>query len=128
MRSALLVSVGWLILTTCLGCASTGIVNTGASTAAPKPEGCPIEVFAGEDEVKRPFERVCLIDAKTGSTLYHHRSPEAAMKRLKKAACQCGADAVILTDLERKGVTWAGWGQSGAKAVAVRYTDVPVSK
>ena len=117
-----------LILATSLGCASTGIVRTGSKTFPPKPDGCAIETFAAEDEVKRPFDRVCVIDAKTGSTIYHNKSPEAAMKRMKKAACECGADAIILTGLDRKGVNAWNWGQSGAKGVAIRYTDASTAK
>jgi hypothetical protein len=123
-----LVPLVGLILATCLGCASTAIVRTGSDTPPPKPDGCAIDVFAAEADVKRPFERVCLIDVETGSTLYHHKTPEAAMKRMKKAACKCGADAVILTDLTRKGVNAWNWGHSGAKAIGVRYIDTPVSK
>lgn len=105
------------------GCSSTGYVRVGKSTLPAKPEGCQLEVFAAEADVKRPFEKLCLLDAKTGSTLYNDRSPEGAMKRLRKAACICGADAVIITSMERKGVSLASWGSSSAQGVAIRFLD-----
>lgn len=102
-------------------CGSTGVVKLGSSAPAPKPEGCALEIVASESDLKRPFEKVCMIDAKTGSTLYHHRTPEAAMKRLRAAACECGADAVILTGVEKTGVNMMTWGSSETKGIAIRY-------
>jgi len=107
------------------GCGSTGVVRLGSSVPAPKPEDCALDIVAAESDVKRPFEKVCMIDAKTGSTLYHHRTPEAAMKRMKKAACECGADAVILTGVEKTGVNLMTWGSSETKGIAIRYLAEP---
>ncbi len=104
-----------------LGCSSTGYVRVGTTVATPKPEGAPVEVYSTEADVKRPFEKLCLVDAKTGSTLYNDRSPEGAMKRAKNAARICGADAIILTEMDRKGVSLMSWGSSSAKGVAIRF-------
>jgi hypothetical protein len=100
-----------------------GCVRVGSSDVPAKEEGCPVDVYAAEEDVKKSFERLCIIDAKTGSTLFHNRSSEEAMKRLKKSACQCGADAVIITGLDRESLFSGGpgWGRSGVKAIGIRY-------
>jgi hypothetical protein len=103
-------------------CGSTGVVRVGKAQPAPKPGGCPIAVFEAEEDVGRPFEKVCVIDAKTGSTLYNDRSPKGAMKKITVAACQCGADAVILRQVQKKGVSLTSWGSSAMTVLAIRYT------
>lgn len=111
-----------LAILSLVGCGSTGVLPVGTASAPPKPEGCPIAVFEAEEDVGRPFEKVCAIDAKTGSSLYVDRSPDGALRKVKAAACQCGADAVILKRLEKKGVSLASWGSSSVSVLAVRYT------
>ena len=107
---------------TLTACGSTGVVRVGKAQPPPKPDGCPIAVFESEEDVHRPFEKVCVIDAKTGSTLYNDRSPKGAMKKVTVAACQCGADAVVLRRVEKKGVSLASWGSSAMTVLAIRYT------
>ena len=93
------------------GCASVGV--TRMRQAAAKPEGCPLEVFGAEGKVKRPFEVVCMLDSKTGSTLLDDRSAAAAIEKAKPEACRCGGDAIIVwARRERAAPTWAG----GARA------------
>lgn len=108
-----------------LGCASSGSIPVGSGVAKPKPENCAIEVYAAEADVKRPFERLCVIDARTGSGLFEDKSPEAALAHAKREACRCGADALILTGMKRQGVTWTAWGKSEVKAFAIRFTNSP---
>lgn len=103
-------------------CGSTGVVRVGKTQFPPKPAGCPIAVFEAEEDVGRPFEKVCVIDAKTGSSLYVDRSPTGAMKKVSAAACQCGADAVILRQVQKKGVSLTSWGSSAMTVLAIRYT------
>jgi hypothetical protein len=45
------------------------------------------------------------------------------MKRLKKSACKCGADAVIVTSVDREPASFDTFGHSGAKGIGIRYTD-----
>lgn len=107
---------------TLTACGSTGVLHVGTAKAPPKPEGCDIAVFESEEDVGRPFEKLCLIDAKTGSTLYNNRSVSGAMKKVNAAACQCGADAVIVRSVEKKGVSLTSWGSSKASVLAIRFT------
>lgn len=48
-------------------CATVGV--TQIKSASPKPQNCTLEIFTEEKEVKKPFEVVCLLDAKTGSDI-----------------------------------------------------------
>ncbi len=104
------------------GCGSTGVLRIGKVKAPPKGEGCFITVYADEKDVGRPFEKLCLIDAKTGSTLYNNRGVSGAMKKVNAAACECGADAVIVQGMEKKGVSLMSWGSSKASVLAIKYT------
>lgn len=107
---------------TLTACGSTGVLKVGNAKAEPRADGCDIAVFESEEDVGRPFEKLCLIDAKTGSTLYNNRSVSGAMKKVNAAACQCGADAVIVRAVEKKGVSLTSWGSSKASVLAIRYT------
>lgn len=116
-----------------VACGSTGVLPVGTAAAVPKPEGCQIAVYDDEKDVGRPFEKLCLIDAKTGSTLYNNRSISGAMKKVNKAACACGADAVIVQKMEKKGVSLASWGSSKVTVIAIRFAtrageSVPASE
>lgn len=121
MKLSSLVSLGLIFIAA--GCASSGSVPTGSEANKPKPDNCTIELYAAEGDVKRPFTRVCIVSASTGSTLLSKKSPEAAVARAKKEACRCGADALVLSDMQREGISWKGWGKSAVKATAIRFTD-----
>jgi len=112
---------------TLVGCGSTGVLPVGNASALPKPEGCQVAVFDSEEDVGRPFEKLCIIDAKTGSTLYSNRSVSGAMKRVNAAACQCGADAVIVKAMGKRGVSAWDWGSSKVSVVAIRFTGPAVT-
>ena len=101
------------------GCATTGTARV--APGAPKAENCALAVHASEREVGRPFETVCLLDAKTATHLFADKSVEAAVARLRPEACRCGADALLLTRTEQEGVTFWSWGQGRASAAAIRY-------
>ncbi len=103
-----------------LGCASggsSGVVHLGSTVFPAKPEGCAVTVFSAETDVKRPFERICLLHSEGGPKI------ESAMKKMRKAACECGADAVIVTGMEQKGPTDIDYARSDVKATAIRFMD-----
>lgn len=99
------------------GCASTGVVQVGASRFAAKPEGCKLDVYASREDVKRPFEAICLISSESGRTLFNDRSDEGRIEAVREKACACGADAVIMRDLVRS-ATQFGVGYSGVRVSA----------
>jgi hypothetical protein len=102
------------------GCATSGSMRLGAS-APPKPPGCPLDIYSSEAEVRRPFEMLCLLDAKTGTHLLADRSIEAAVVQVRAEACKCGADAIVVTGVEKEGVTLWSWGHGRASAKGIRY-------
>ncbi|MCB1994427.1 MAG: hypothetical protein KDG57_00840, partial [Rhodoferax sp.] len=69
------------------GCASTGVVQVGASRFAAKPEGCRLDVYASRQDVKRPFEAICLISSESGRTLFNDRSDEGRVEAVREQAC-----------------------------------------
>ena len=107
-----------LLLST--GCASVGV--TRLKEAVPKPDSCALEVFTGEADIKRPFEVVCLLDSRTGTTALHSRSGSTAIELAKPKACQCGADGIIVQAIDTEGMGMAGWGMGKAVVKAIRFT------
>jgi hypothetical protein len=106
-------------------CGERVCVRLGTTVVPAKPDDCPVTIYSSEGEVKQPFETLCLLNARTSSGLFNNRSLEEATRRLKEAACKCGADAVIVTDLARETMSSWSWGRSGAKGIAIRYTGQP---
>jgi hypothetical protein len=103
------------------GCATVGV--TRMKQAAAKPEGCQLEVFGAESEVKRPFDVVCLLDSKTGTTLFDDRSAAAAIEKAKPEACRCGGDGIIVGEAGASGADLGGWGQGKATLRVIRFTE-----
>jgi hypothetical protein len=88
----------------------------------PKPEGCPIDVYASEKEITKPFTVACVLDSSTGSTLFDDRTGAAAINQTKAEACKCGADAIVITSVGQTGVSYGGWGQGMAVIKAIKFT------
>lgn len=105
------------------GCKDKNCIRLGNTVAPAKSEKCPIELYSAETDVQRPFEKLCILNVSTGKTLFSNKSPEEATKRLKKAGCKCGADAVILNDVNRESANAMSWGRSTAKGIGIRYTQ-----
>jgi hypothetical protein len=113
-----LLSIALLAL---VGCASTGVTPLNPGPAKPKDH--PIDVYTSETEVKRPFVVCCLIDAKTGTSLFDRKTVAAALDRCKVAARKNGADAIIVMNAETDGISIVSWGQGKATVKAIRYTN-----
>ncbi len=106
----------WFVAT---GCASVGV--TPVRLVQPKPETCELEIYVSEAEVYRPFEVACLIDSRTGSTGFHTRTAAAAIDIARPAACECGADALLVGNTNTSGMTSGSWGEGTAIIRAIRY-------
>lgn len=73
-----------------VGCATVGVKRL--NSAPLKAEGCDLKVFTSEQEIGRPYELLCLLDAKTAG-------PNAeVIDRMRPEACKCGADAILFLD------------------------------
>jgi hypothetical protein len=95
------------------GCQSSAVVM---KTAPPKGSSCPIEIFSSAVEVKRPYESLCMVSAEVAGVAGGQGNTNIVMNKAKSRACECGADALIITELTLK---------SGAQltATAIRFTD-----
>ncbi len=116
-RALMVLVIGAWITST--GCASVGV--TPVRLAEAKPENCQLDIYVSESEVHRPFEVVCLIDSRTGSTLGHTRTVAAAIDIARPAACGCGADALLVVNTNTSGVNYSSWGEGMAFIRAIRY-------
>lgn len=110
-----------LITLSLVGCSSVGVTRLkGGDTYS---ERCDLEVFTEPSLVKRPYEEVCLIDSRTGSTAFHDKSIAGAIKNARGPACKCGADAIIISGANTEGAGFNSWGHGAAIIKAVRFTD-----
>lgn len=102
-------------------CATVGV--TQMKSAPAKPGYCNLEIFSNESEIKRPFEVLCLLDSKTGGDAFADKTMAGAIKLAKPKACECGADAILVTGGRSEGVTAFTWGEGFAVLKAIRFTD-----
>ena len=114
---------------------STGTDNRACQSACGKdrsreqeslvPWHCQLEVFGSEADITRPFVVLCVIESKTGGTIFDRHSVDAAMDQLRPDACKCGADALLLIDMTKEGALSsfsAGWGRGMVKVKAIKWT------
>jgi hypothetical protein len=101
------------------GCAHVGVTQMKA--AKPKPEGCKLDIYSDEDEIEYDYEVVCLLDAKSGSTLGSDRSVSGAINEARPYACQCGGDGMLVDTARNEGVTLTTWGEGYAILKVIRY-------
>lgn len=102
-----------------VGCVPTAVVVV--NTAPARLDGCSIQVFASDAEVRRPFESLCIIEARNdqGGEV---RTVEAVLVKAKVAACRCGADGIIVQGIEQKGMSWtSALGEASVKVKAIRF-------
>lgn len=100
-------------------CASSGVQTIKQFPA--KEKGCAIDLYTAENEVTKKYDVVCLIDSKTGSTLFDKRTVAEAIDLSKRKACECGADAVVLVSSDRKGTSFWSWGESYVVVKGIKY-------
>jgi hypothetical protein len=111
-----------LLLPLITGCATTGVVPLGSATRAAKPADCRLDVFAAREDVRRPFDAVCLVSSESGRTLFNDRSDEGRLQAAREAACACGADAIIVRDMSRSAMQFGvGYSQARIKIEAIAY-------
>lgn len=90
-------------------------------TDSPKPQNCSLDVFNKESEVKRKFEVVCLLDSKTGNSIWNRRTAKAAIDNAKNKACECGADAIVVTSSGRTKLKFYSYRRGVASMKGVKY-------
>ncbi|MEO6684977.1 MAG: hypothetical protein ABIN24_03390 [Dyadobacter sp.] len=100
-------------------CASVKVEKL--SKNSPKFQNCDLEVFNNEGEVKRKFEVICLLDSKTGNSIWNKRTAEAAIENAKNKACACGADAIVITSSGRTKLKFYSYRRGVASMKGVKY-------
>ncbi|WP_159468600.1 hypothetical protein [Dyadobacter sp. 3J3] len=108
-----------LLLFILSSCASVKVEKL--SKNSPKSQNCDLEVFNNESEVKRKFEVICSLDSKTGNSIWNKRTAEAAIENAKNKACECGADAIIVTSSGRTKLKFYSYRRGVATMKGVRY-------
>lgn len=113
------------------GC-STRVERLSSVQVPGKPPGCTLQEFQTEEDVRAPFEALCDITAfdsgfyvvhgSNVDTIIEYREKELkdpereVLVAVRRKACKCGADAIILIKGERRGA-----GEASVKVRAIRF-------
>ena len=88
------------------GCASTDVTRLGERSMPSR--NCSIKVLA-ENPRDQKYEEVCLLtSARGGQSVFEEKTVEALLPDMKKEACVCGADAIVLKNSKAGGYNFAG--------------------
>jgi hypothetical protein len=87
----------------------------------PKPLDCELDVYMIADDIKRPHEEICILESLTGTNLFSKKTFEQAIKLAKPKACECGADAILVSSVDKQGVNLLHWGQGRAVVRGLKY-------
>lgn len=98
----------------CGGGSTPNMVYVGNVKATPKDKNCSMRIIDKESEIGRPYEKLCIINPPPAKTVDDSR------QELRLAGCLCGADAVVIADVQAKEMKAAvtGW--------AIRFVDANV--
>ena len=110
-----------ILLVTCcfLSCATVEVIVL--KEYPPKPADCEIDVYMIADDIQKPYEEICILDSRTGTNLLSIKTFEQAIKLAKPKACKCGADAILVTEVEKRGINLLDWGEGRAVLKGVKY-------
>ena len=89
----------------------------------PKPYNCPLDIYMIEEDINRPYEEICILESKTGTNLFSKKTFEQAIKLAQPKACRCGADAILVTSVDKYGVNVLHYGRGIALVKGIRYED-----
>ena len=87
----------------------------------PKPRNCLLDVYMIEEDIEKPYEDICILDSYTGSTAFSTKTFEQAIELSKPKACRCGADAIVVTFVDRQKTTFFTYGNGNAVVKGIRY-------
>lgn len=117
MRNFIHLAIGTSFLLS--GCANVGVTQLKPATS--KSPTCSLDIYSSEKDITQPYEVVCLIDSRTGTTAFHKKTGAAAIEQAKSKACECGADAMLVETIDTAGITLMTWGKGTAIIKAIRY-------
>jgi len=101
-------------------CASVGVTHVKQAPA--RAADCPLDVYTSETEITRPYEVLCLLDARSGSTAFSDKTVAGAVNAARPDACGCGAEAILIVGGSTEGMSAFKWGEGTAMLKALRYT------
>ena len=101
-------------------CSTVGVTSMRANVV-PRPESCALDVFSAESEIGRPYEVVCLIDARTGTSVFADRTGAGAINEARPYACKCGADGILVGSASSEGDGFVVPRTGAALLKAIRY-------
>ncbi len=107
--------LGPALLALLFGCGGGGgpsMVRVSNLTLPSKGSDCQIPILQNEAELTKPSEKLCIITSEPAKTV------EASYDDLRKTACKCGADAVVITNVRAEGK------KAVVTAAAVRYVSL----
>ncbi len=107
-------------------CASVGTTRISGINTTEKPPTCNLDVYSSAKEIKKKYKVACLIDSRTGTTVFHGRNVNEAISQAKPHACKCGADALIIENVDTEGIGFSSWGMGKAIIKAIIY-DQPLN-
>ena len=104
------------------GCSTVGVTMIGDNPVYPaKPDDCDIKVFMGDKNISRKYVEVCMIDVKTGTTIFDDTSIQGAIKNAKPKACEAGCDAIIIKTASTQVVAINGRASSKTIVVGIKF-------
>lgn len=104
------------------GCSSTGVLQVGSTDYSPRADNCSLDIYSNREDINQEFEAICLISSESGSTLLNDRSQQGRLNVVKRKACECGADALVLTHMNRTATQFGkGYAQAQVTAEAIVY-------
>ena len=124
-RSVISFSIILTLTIAALSCTKT----TTTPMAGEQNEAGKIAVFYSPP-TDREYEELGLITTQTGQTIFHDRSAEGMIAKLKEEALKLGADAIIVRSANEG--TWGtqgggttGFDRGNAQAVAIKFKSSP---
>lgn len=105
------------------GCAKTTTTNTSEVNGT----GSSVQVLYSEP-TDRKYTELGLVTTQTGQTIFHDRSAEGMITKLKIEAEKMGADAIIVRSANEgtwglKGGGNTGFDRGNAQGVAIKFTE-----
>ena len=101
------------------GCAAVGV--TTLKSYSQKPADSSLDIFSSIEEIHKPYEIICLIDSKTGNSLFNDKTVAGAINLAKPKALECGADAILVENMQTVSGNGFNYGHASAIIKAIKY-------
>lgn len=117
------------LLALTVGCTVAPHITTDVTRIAPsvvpaKPAGCDIQILT-QSPTHRKFQELAIINAVTDGGSFSTKSLSAILPTLKAKACEVGADAIIIRNVEQGGTPtmnqYASQTPTRVYCVAIRF-------